>query len=41
MIRRLTAALAFMALLAGIGSATAAGTTTPAAVCDPVLYVCV
>jgi hypothetical protein len=41
MIRRITAALALVAMLVGIGSAAAAGTTTPAAACDPVLYICV
>jgi hypothetical protein len=41
MIGRFTAVLALVAMLVGIGSAATAGTTTPAAACDPVLYVCV
>ncbi len=41
MIGRIAAVLAFLAMLAGIGSATAAGTTIPAAVCDPIAYICV
>jgi hypothetical protein len=40
-IGRITAALALVAMLVGIGSAAAAGPTTPAAACDPVLYICV
>ena len=40
MIGRIAAVLALMAMLVGIGSAPAAGATTPAAVCDPVLYIC-
>ena len=39
MIGRITAVLTLMASLFGFaGSAAAAGPTTPAAVCDPVLY---
>jgi len=42
MTRRIAAVLALVAMLAGIGGpAAAAGTTTPAAACDPVLYICV
>ena len=42
MIRRIAGALALVAMLAGFaGPAATAGTTTPAAACDPVLYVCV
>jgi hypothetical protein len=40
MTRRIAAVLALVAMLAGIGG-HAAGTTTPAAACDPVLYICV
>jgi hypothetical protein len=41
MIGRFTAVLALIAILAGIGSSAAAGTTIPALACDPVLYLCV
>ncbi|MGH9036089.1 MAG: hypothetical protein ACRD0O_10015 [Acidimicrobiia bacterium] len=42
MTRRIAAVLALVAMLAGIGGhAAAAGATTPAAACDPVLYICV
>jgi len=42
MTRCIAAALALVATLAGIGGpAAAAGTTIPAAACDPVLYLCV
>lgn len=41
MIRRIAAVLAFFAVLAGLGPAAVAGTTTPTAVCDPVAYLCV
>lgn len=41
MMGRIAAVLALVAILAGLGGpAVAAGTTTPAAVCDPVLYIC-
>jgi hypothetical protein len=38
---RIAGLLAVLFLLAGISSAAAAGPSTPAAACDPVLYLCV